>query len=68
MEPFPFTALTVEEIKAGFNVLELGTNFFRFADDGVVYTVTDNGNEWVCSTANSICFYNSLKEIEIDFS
>ena len=68
MEPLAFTALTVEKIKSGFNVLELGTNFFRFSNDGVVYTVTDNGNEWICSSADSFCAYGSLEEIEIDFS
>ena len=68
MEPLAFTASTVEMIKSGFNVLELGTNFFRIIDDGVVYTVTDNGSEWICSSADSFCVYGSLKEIEIDFS
>lgn len=68
MEPLAFTALTVEKIKEGFNVVELGVNFFRFIDDGVVYTVTDNGGEWICSSAASFCVYGSLKEIEIDFS
>ena len=67
MEPLAFTALTVEKIKACFNVIELGTNFFRFSDDGVVYTVTDNGNEWICSSADAFVVYGSLEEMEIDF-
>ena len=68
MEPLAFTASTVEKIKALFNVLELDTNFFRFSDDGVVYTVTDNGNEWICSSADTFSAYASLEEIKIDFS
>ena len=68
MEPLAFTAATIEKIKAGFNVLELGANFFRFSDDGIVYTVTDNGSEWICSSAGAFSAYCSLEEIKIDFS
>ena len=67
MEPLAFTEATIEKIKAGFNVLELGVNFFRFADDGVVYTVTDNGSEWICSSADAFSVYGSLEEIRIEF-
>lgn len=68
MEPLAFDGMIVDKIKAGFNVLELGTNYFRFSDDGVVYTVTNNGNEWICSSAGEFSVYGTLEEIEIDFS
>lgn len=68
MEPLAFNARTIEKIKTGFNVLELGANYFRFSDDGVVYTVTNNGNEWICSSAKEFSVYGTLEEIEIDFS
>ena len=68
MEPLAFTATTIEKIKAGFNVIELGTNFFRFSDNEDIYTVTDNGEEWICCSDNAVIAYGSLEEIEIDFS
>lgn len=67
MEPLAFTAHTIEKIKSYFNPLELGTNYFRFTHDGTVYTVTDNGLEWICCSANEFIVYGSLEEIKIDF-
>jgi len=68
MEPQAFDAMMVEKIKESFNVLELGVNYFRFIDDGSVYTVTNNGNEWICSDAKAFSVYGNLEEIRIDFS
>lgn len=68
MEPLAFDARTIEKIKSGFDAIELGTNYFRFIDDNIVYTVTNNGIEWICSCADSFSAYGSIEEIKIDFS